>query len=420
MNYTINTGNPGASFMQGAEQVANFANMQATVQAKQQEAAAMQAAAERKAYQQKRFQEVSQNPTSSATQKLLLEFPELAEQTERALKSLSATEKQSAMQIKYMVRTALKQGKPEIAIQELDRMIDAAKNSGDTAMLQKLEIEKDGLQASPNGARLVAESFLFSEMGKDYADMAAKEGEEERKQEMQPSALKKSEADAEKAAVAAKFAESQAVMDLEKSGWDIKKIQNDMQVSRQNVAIAAANAAVNRANSATAQQEAQIKLQQLVEKRDETVRTKVSEAETARAGIDNSLNTAQRILNTPLSVVGAAAGPISSRMPTISQSTSDFEASVKNLKDQVSMARIGEMKGVLTDKDMEILGNSLQSLDLRQSPEQLIRNVKEIQRLMLKSRSEISQKFGIPETVPDTPAANQGAGNIDALLEKYR
>lgn len=424
MNYTLNTPNTGEAFMQGAERVASFANMQGQAQQAQQKAQAMQAAAERQAYQQKRFQEVAQNPTSTATQKLMLEFPEIAEQTERALKSISESEKQTAMQVKYMVRSAIAQGKPEIAVQELDRMIEAAKNTGDAAMLQKLEIERDSLLASPNGSRLAAESFLFSAMGKDYAEMVRKEGEERRDEELQPSKLTEQEAKAESAAVAARFAEDNAVADLQKRGWEIKKLQNDVQIARQNVAIAAQNAAVNRADSETKRQEAQIKLQELQDKRSATLREKIAEVENARGAMDNMLNTAERILSTPKGVVGAAAGPISSRMPTTLQETADFEALVETLGSQSFLAQIPNIKGMgqLSNAEGDKLQAALQNFSLKQSPEQLLENVREAQRLIMIGRSNLAKKYGVPDTAPNTPAAPdqapQGA-DIEALLQKY-
>lgn len=424
MNYTINTGNPGASFMQGAEQVANFANMQATVQAKQQEAAAMQAAADRKAYQQKRFQEAAMNPNGREVQKLMIEFPELSEQFKRSYDTLNDKEKETATRVHFMVRSAVGEGKPEIAVQELDRMIEAAKNSGDALNLNRLEMERDLLVANPQAARFVANGFLASTMGPDkYTEMIGKEGEEERKQEMQPSALKKSEADAEKAAVAAKFAESQAVMDLEKSGWDIKKIQNDMQVSRQNVAIAAANAAVNRANSATAQQEAQIKLQQLVEKRDETVREKTAVAESARASIDNFLNTTDRLLQNPMldRVVGAVQGRVNTA--PLSGKAADAIAMIETLNSQIFLNEFEKLKGAgaITDMEGTKAQQALTNLTRVQSKEQFLENINEARRIMLDNRARLAKKYGIPDTIPNTPAAAAGTPGtkpVDEILKE--
>ena len=402
--------------------MAQFANAQATVQASQQKAEAQRIANERAQYQQKRFSEAAQNPDAKTVQKLMIEFPELSEQFKRSYDTMNAKEQQEATRVHYMVRSAVGAGKPEIAVQEIDRMIEAAKNSGDAVNLNRLEMERDLIVANPQSAQFVANAFLAANMGPEkYAEMMAKEGKEKRDEQLQPAALKEAESKAESAAVAARFAEDVAVVDLQKRGWDIKKIQNDMQVSRQNVAIAAQNAAINRADSETKKQEAQIKLQELIDKRSTTVREKVAEVESARANMDNMLNTADRILNTPMGVVGSAAGPISSRLPTTSQSTADFEALVETLGSQSFLAQIPNIKGMgaLSNAEGEKLQAALQNFSLKQSPERLLENVREAQRLIMKGRENIAKRYGVPESVPDTPAAAGNPGEIESLLKKY-
>lgn len=422
MNYTINVGNPADSFMQGAERYAQFANAQAQVQKSQQEALAQQAANERKAYQQKRFQEAAMNPTGKSVQSLMIEFPELSEAFKRSYDTLNEREKQEATRVQYMVRSAVSSGKPDIAVQEIDRMIEAAKNSGDPVNLERLETERDLILADPQAAQFAANAFLASTMGpKEFAEMIGKEGEESRADQLQPAKLTEAEAKAQSAAVAARFAEDTAVADLQKRGWEIKKLQNDMQISRMNVAIASQNAALNRADSDTKRLEAQIKLQELQDKRASAVREKVAEVESARGAMDNMLNTADRILRTPMGVVGSAAGPISSRLPTTSQTTADFEALVETLGSQAFMAQIPNIKGMgaLSNAEGEKLQAALQNFSLKQSPERLLENVREAQRLILKGRANLANKYGVPESVPDTPAAGTNPNEIEALIQKY-
>ena len=145
--------------------------------------------------------------------------------------------------------------------------------------------------------------------------------------------------------------------------------------------------------------------------------------ENARFNIDTLLNTADRIIGTPRGVVESATGPISSRMPTLSQDTADFESLIENLDAQAFLSQIPQMKGTgaLSENEGKKLAAALQSLSLKQSPGQLVGNVKEMQRLMLKARKNLADKFGMPENVPDTPAAAQStsAADIDALVKKY-
>ena len=374
------------------------------------------------AVKQQELIELSKNPSSKAVQEFILRRPEVAEQFKASFDSMSDNERRASTEVQFALKSALESNRPDLATSDLDRRMEAAKNSGDAVALEKLSMLKNLVVANPDAALLQSNAFLASTMDPEkFASMEKTRGEESRSKEMQPSVLKESEAKAEKAAVVAKFAESDAAMELQKKGWDIKKIQNDMQVSRQNVAIAAQNAAVSRANSETSRMEAQIKLQDLIQKRDGVVREKTAEVDSARASIDNMLNTADRILKTPMGVVGSAAGPLSARLPTLSQSTADFESLIENLDAQSFIAQIPNMKGTgaLSDAEGKKLAAALQSFSLRQSPEQLLSNVKEAQRIMLDSRKRLASKYGVPDTVPNTPAAAPGGNDIDALLKKY-
>lgn len=417
MNYIINTGNPANAFSQGAEQTLGLMGAVNQQRLLQQKAEQQRIANEQAIVRQQRFQEVALNPTAGAVQKLMIEFPELSEQFKRSYDSLNDSEKEDAIATSYSVVSALKQGKADIAKAELDRKIEAAKNAGDAGRVQKYQMLRDGLVASPEGTLFGLQGLLFAGMGGEkYAQAVSTLDKNEREAELQPSVLKESEAKADKAAVAAKFAESEAVMDLEKRGWDIQKIKNDIQVSRQNVAIAAANAAVTKANSETARQEAQIKLQELIDKREATINEKVSTAETARADIDNFLNTADRLVKNPL--LNRVIGPIEGRMTSapLSDDAADAIAMIETLQSQVFLTQFAKLKGAgaITEKEGEQAQKALSNLTRKQSEKQFLANLNEARRIMLKGRAELARKYGIPDTVPDTPAAASSAGAPNA------
>jgi hypothetical protein len=163
-----------------------------------------------------------------------------------------------------------------------------------------------------------------------------------------------------------------------------QKLLTDTEVAKQNARINAMNAQISREGNDLKRQELQLKVQETRQKMDSTIREKAAEIDTARTSMDNMLNTADRIVNTPLSVVGAAAGPVSAKIPTTRQSTADFEALVETLGSQAFMAQIPNLKGLgaLSNAEGEKLQAALQNFSLKQSPEQLLRNVKEAQRLI--------------------------------------
>lgn len=365
---------------------------------------------------------LASNPTPSALISMMAKYPSLGENFKRTYDVLSSEQKDARLTQATQVYAALQAGKPEIAAQLLVDQATAYRNSGQEREAQTLDDLSALVKASPGTASTSAGLFLASAMGPDkFAETFTKLQSDRREAELQPSKLTEAQAKAQKAAVDAKFAESGAVLDLQKKGWDVTKIQEDIKIAKQNASIAAINAQIAREGNQLKREELQLKLQDMVQKRDEAVRTKVSDLESARSQMDNMLNTADRVLNTPISVVGSAAGPVSSRMPTLSQDTADFEALVETLGSQSFMAQIPNIKGMgaLSNAEGEKLQAALQNFSLKQSPERLLANVREAQRLILKARKNMTTRAGLPETIPDTPAVSTSGSDIDALVKKY-
>lgn len=361
-------------------------------------------------------------PSASNASAMIAKYPEFQKSLSASFDIYDKGQKDDIFKTGTQAYSAIQSGKPEVAKKLLDDRIAAFENSGqDTTDLVNLrqQFDKDP-NAVASGLALTMSALKPEEWGKIAGEM--------RSSAKAPAEQSLAEAKATKAATDAKFAESKAVQDLAKGGWDISKIQNDIGISRQNAQIAAMNAATARqANGIKSDtnnlklQELQLKLQDKVAARDQAVQQKAAEVSSARGNIDNFLNTADRVLNTDMDIVGSAAGPISSRTPTLSQDTADFEELVNTLGSQAFMSQIPGMKGLgaLSEKEGDKLQSSLQNLSLRQSPERLMENVREAQRLIMKSRANLSQKYGVPDVTPDTPAAQPSPTNIDALLQKY-
>jgi len=134
--------------------------------------------------------------------------------------------------------------------------------------------------------------------------------------------------------------------------------------------------------------------------------------------MDNLLNTADRALQgwgrtkdgkvdvtKPKGYVESATGPISTRLPTLSQETADFEELIETLGSQAFLSQVEKMRGLgaLTEREGAALRAALTNLSLRQSPERLGQNLLEAQRLILKARNEVANKFGV-KAEPDRPA----------------
>lgn len=342
-------------------------------------------------------------------------YPDMREAFKQSWELNSQDQKDAEFGAGTQVYSALRQNRPDVAIQTIDENIEALRNSGrDTKSLENIraQIERDPKTAT-GYVGLVLSSLEPEKWGKIAGEARAEEAA--------PFELSEKVSKAQKAAVDARFAESNAAQDLAKKGWDIAKIQNDIGISRQNSQIAALEAGIKRETNDLKRQELQLKLQEKQAKRDGEVRTKVAEVESGRSTIDNFLNTADQVLQFPEDVAESATGTISSILPTLGQDVADFEETLKTLSSQAFLSQVPAMKGLgaLTEAEGRKLESSLANLSLRQSPKKLLGNVREAQRLMLKARETLADKYGVPSTTPDTPAATPSPGEIDALLQKY-
>ena len=421
-NYMLNVPDPTQSVMGGVQNALNIGNMVSQRNLAEQKALELQTAREKQAQMDSDLGALSQNPTPSALASMMVKYPSLSENFKKTYDVLSSEQKDSRVKQASQVYAAMQAGKPEVAQQLLLEQAAAARNAGMEQDAQAAETVAELVKLNPATAETSTGLLLASAMGPDkFAETFTKLQGERREAELQPSKLTESQAKAQKAAVEAKFAESGAALDLQKKGWDITKIQEDIKISKLNAGIAALNAQISREGNQIKREENQLKLQELVQKRDEAVRTKAAELESARTNMDNMLNTADRILKTPIGVVGSAAGPVSSLMPTLSQDTADFEALVETLGSQSFMAQIPNIKGMgaLSNAEGEKLQAALQNFSLRQSPERLLENVREAQRLVMKARKNMTARSGLPETIPDTPDVRTSGGDIDALVKKY-
>jgi len=381
-----------------------------------------QRAAEQQAQLQSDLGRVAANPTPSALASMMVKYPQLSEQFKRTYDALNTEQQQSRLGQATQVYAALQSGKPEVAQQLLTDQATAMRNSGMEQEAKTAETIAELVKLHPETAKTSTGLFLASAMGPEkFTETFTKLQTEQRSADKAPFELTEAQAKAQKAAVDAKFAESNAVTDLQKKGWDITKVQEDIKIAKENSRIAALNASISREGNTLKKQELGLKLEEMKQKRDEVVRTKVADVESARSSMDNMLNTADRIVNTPIGVVESATGPISSRMPTTSEDTADFEALVETLGSQAFMAQIPNIKGMgaLSNAEGEKLQAALQNFSLKQSPKRLMENIREAQRLILKARNNVSERYGVPDTVPDTPEAAPATGEIDALLKKY-
>lgn len=364
---------------------------------------------------------LSKNPTSGGVIQLITKYPQLSEQFKGTLDALDSKEKDARISQASQVYAAMQSGQYDVAREYLIEQAEGYKNAGRDKDAKAMEDMAKFIEMDPKSAMTSTGVMLAATMGDKFAETFTKLEQSRREQSLEGATLTEAQAKAEKAAIDSSFAEAQSVMDLQKKGWDIYKIQEDTKIAKENSKIAAMRADLARESNELRRAQLETKLNDAMRKRDEEVRTKAADVESARGNIDNMLNTLDRIAQSPLGVIENATGPVDQWTPTIRQSTADFQELVKNLDAQAFLAQIPNIKGMgaLSNAEGEKLAAALQNFSLRQSPQQLIKNVREAQRLITKARENISTRYGAPETIPDTPDVQTGPEDIDSLIQQY-
>lgn len=394
-NYTLNVPAPDIS--------GNFVKGMAIRDAMDQRQAAEQQKIAQ-AQMQTDLAELSKNPTVSTINTVMAKYPQMADKFKPLLESVSAEQKQSKINMASDVFMALGSGKREIAMKILDEQAAAARNSGDEQGAKSTETMRELISSAETGDagdKLVlasAGSFLSAAMGPENFAKAY-EGilNQRRAEEKAPAELQKAQADASKAAVAAKFAESEAVLDLQKKGWDITAIQNNIEVSKQNAKIALMNASLARESNDLKRQELALKIQDAQVVRDEKVREKTAEAETALGTIDDAQAVLTDLFSDEDSLRAAiGAGSIRARVP--GSKAKSVAGKIDRLQNIFASANLDKLKGSMSDKDILFLKGISMSLDRGQNEEAFLKELRRVGGVLATNRERVARKFGVPAT----------------------
>jgi hypothetical protein len=352
------------------------------------------------------------NPTAQGAAELALRYPQQREAIKQAWDGYDEATRNDELKAVSEGYSALVAGRPDLAIESVQRRIEGRRAAGqDTASEERI---LKVLNESPDTARSYLGFTLAHIMEpKEFADTYGKLEQESRAAAQAPAELKKVQSEAQRAEVLAKYADQTARLDLAKGAEDIR-------ASKENTRLRAIEAAHSREGNDLKRQELAMKLEEARKTVETKAAEKLADADAALSSIDNMLNTSQRILNTDDSVIRNASGPVDSRLPTLRQSTADFEELINNLGSQAFLAQIPNIKGMgaLSNAEGEKLQAALQNFSLRQSPERLKANVKEAVRLIEKARANVERRYGV-QTPVDAPARPESSPSIDELVKKY-
>jgi len=335
-------------------------------------------------------------PSASGLSMLTAKYPGQREAFKDIGDRMSAEQKAVELPVMAQAFHAITTGKPDAAKLLVDQQIEGMQNSGMDAT--KLKMIRSQLDSDPTQVAgligLVGSSIDPDGWGKMMG--------EKRTQDLHPNLVRKgaaeagaAESDASVKAVKAKFAESDAALDLQKKGWDIKKIEADIGIARENNRIAAMNAATNREGNELKREELRMKLNDAITARDEKVRGKVAEAEGAMAQIDNTLSLVGEILSDE-DTLRAASGTGAYRGSIPGTKSRTMAGKIDQLSNQLAAAKTDILKGPTSDKDIAFLKSIEANLDRYQDEDQLIKELKRIKKGMNDVRARQAAKYGMP------------------------
>jgi hypothetical protein len=222
----------------------------------------------------------------------------------------------------------------------------------------------------------------------------------------------------QRAISAEKRAESKELRDIEKQGWDIKKIQSDMQVSRMNAQIAAANAAASREGNDLKRQELMLKVDEMRNKRDEAIRDKVNEGQSAFQSLLNTKSLIADILSDE-DTLRAAVGTSAWRAAIPGTKSKTVAGKIEQLQNAVAAANLDKIKGAMSDKDIMFLKNIESNLDRYQDEDAFISELNRVARNVDLATDRVAKRYGIPDQLRNEPAAQPKSGSVTVNGKTY-
>lgn len=345
-----------------------------------------QQAAEREARKQAAFERLRQpNPTALDYQAAaLLGNKDEAELIMKFASQADAEQKRALLGKVWPVAAALSVDRPEKAIANLERQREALKDN--PVAVAEIDQRIQGIKADPEAAFAEIAGYV-SLIDKDAMDNLLKVTKEQR------------EASQERRATA------KDIRDAEMQGWNIKKIQNDIGVSRLNAQIAAANAAASREGNTLKQQELLLKVQEMTDKRDQAVKSRIAEGESVVSSLQNTKALLSDILSKEnRSALQTAVGSSAFLAMTPGTQARTIAGKIEQLQNAVAAVNLDKLKGAMSDKDILFLKNIESNLDRYQDEAAFIRELNRISASLDQGINRAAIKYGMPEFQPQPSA----------------
>ena len=381
---------------------------QARLQAQQQEAALAA-----KAQYDADVANAMQNPTASAFASLALKYPKEREAYKQAWDQLDASERKGQGEAALQAAHALESGQPQVAKEVLNRRIAALENSGQDASAEKQILST--IDSNPGVVRgQLLQWAAFTQDPTKFAENFGKLGSEQRAAELQPDLVRKGSADADGAVadaqtkgVTAKYAEQNAVSDLETKGWNIKALQGDIEYKRNQTQIGYLNAKIAREGNELQKQKLQLELDKAVTERDTKIRERADEAVTQIDGAKAVTALIDDIFADPSSL-NAVTGASAWKGSIPGTQNRAVAGKIEQLQNMLAILNIDKLKGPTSDRDIMFLKQIAANLDRYQSEGEFKKVLGRVRDITVRRESQLRSKYGVPDSQenPQTGARN--------------
>lgn len=390
-DYTIQQPNIGGSILGGIQ-----AGNEAIAGMAQADAA--RAAQERHQQFSVDLQNHLANPSFRSSSAMIAKYPEFQKALTASFETYDKGQKDETFKTGMQTISAIQNGKPEVARKLLEDRIAATENAG-----QDASDLHDLLKQFDNDPKAV-ETGLSLTMSALNPEAFSKVASERRASALAPAEQSLAESKAEKAAVDAKYADSKAVQELDKLGWETSKLKNDIGISRINSQIAAMNAETNRLDSGAKSEasreanrlksdELKLKIQEKEATRDSAIRAKADEAQGGADTLNQISNQIGELFADEDSLRAATGtGALRGAIPGTSARTA--AGKIQQLQDILASANLDKLKGPMSDKDIEFVRRLGSNLDRYQDEESFIKELNKLNELLPNAMDKLNSKYG--------------------------
>ena len=434
-NYRIDVVNPFTAATQGLQLGASIQQLQQQREDRERAIAAAEAERIAKLQQAEALRTETSaflsNPSAQGVLRLSTMLPkDRADALAKGWDAYGESERKKIVGTAAGISSALLSESPDVGVQQLRTLADAARNSGDEEKAKQYEAYAKTAEIDPKSASLMVMLPLTgTEEGKKAIEaiLSARKA---------PAEIREGEAKATTAEVGAKYAEPKAIQDMEKAGWDIKKLKQDVEFRPLELNLRRLEAQTARENAGLTRQALQLKVDDARRQYEQAIADRRASAQSAQIGIVDMRQSVSDLRNHSgfSSLFGASLTPGARFIP--GSDTSGAEAVLESLKARAFMVGVDKMRGLgaLGEKEGAKIEAAIAALRPGMPEKDALKALDAIETSMKRLDELNQQKYGAPpadsfaggaepmvDTAEEYNALPSGAIYIDKLDgKKYR